>query len=412
MRLTGPGDKNQGFGITSEQSVREFWRAILILAPRRVPARLRFSLQFAWPLALLVSSTLSADLHAQQSQSAPQPPQSPAQPAPGKIAVEVKTVSVLATVRDKHGKIVPNLSKEDFSLTEDGRPQTINYFVRDTDLPLRLGLLVDTSLSQRRVLEQERTASYSFLDHMLRPDKDLDFVIHFDREVELLQDFTNARPKLQAALESLQTPQYEGSNGSNGGGGNGGYGGGRGGGGGHGSHGRGGAGTLLYDAIYLSADELMSRQQGRKAVIILSDGVDHGSKESLTSAIATAQRADTLVYAILFKDEEQHSNFGGFGGMGPYGGGRRGGTYPRQDRPDGKKILEQICKATGGKLFEVSKKEPVDKIYAEIEEELRNQYSIAYTPDKNAGAGYHKIELLTKQKDLIVQAREGYYSSE
>lgn len=331
--------------------------------------------------------------------------------APGRIAVEVKTVGVLATVRDKHGKIVPNLVKEDFSLTEDGRPQTINYFVRETDLPLRLGLLVDTSLSQRRVLEQERAASYSFLDHMLRPDKDLDFVIHFDREVELLQDFTNARPRLQAALQSLQTPQYGSTNGG-GGNGNGGYGGGRGSSGSRGPHGRGGAGTLLYDAIYLSADEMMSKQHGRKALIILSDGVDHGSKESLNTAIETAQRADTVVYSILFKDEEEHSNFSGFGGMGSHGGGRRGGGYPQQERSDGRKILEQLSKATGGRLFEVSKKETVDKIYTEIEEELRNQYSIAYTPDKKTGAGYHKIELVAKQKELIVQARDGYYSTD
>jgi VWFA-related protein len=157
---------------------------------------------------------------------------------------------------------------------------------------------------------------------------------------------------------------------------------------------------------------MMSKQKGRKAVIVLSDGVDHGSKETLASAIATAQRSDTIVYSILFKDdEEQRPNFGGgFGGMGGHGGHRGGG--PQQERPDGKKILEQLSKATGGRLFEVSKKETVDKIYAEIEEELRNQYSIAYTPDKSTGAGYHKIELAAKPKDLIVQARDGYYSTE
>lgn len=380
---------------------------MLFSARRHIDARL--VLRFFRACCLLILCSPSGNLCAQQPQAPPsqQTQSSPqAQPvqAPGKIAVEVKTVTVLATVRDKHGKIIPNLSKEDFSLQEDGRPQAINYFARETDLPLRLGLLVDTSLSQRKVLEQERTASYSFFDHMLRPDKDLDFIIHFDREVELLQDFTNARPKLQAALQSLQTPQYDSSNGggSNGGG--------RGGGGGsRGSRGR-GAGTLLYDAIYLSADEMMSKQHGRKALIILSDGVDHGSKETLTSAIATAQRADTVIYSILFKDDEERSNFGGFGGMGQHG--RRGGGYPQQERPDGKKILEQISKATGGRLFEVSKKDTVDKIYAEIEEELRNQYSIAYTPDKNTGAGYHKIELAAKQKDLIVQARDGYYSAD
>ena len=298
--------------------------------------------------------------------------------------VQVKTVSVLATVRDKHGKIVSNLSKEDFALQEDGRPQTINYFARESDLPLRLGLLVDTSLSQRRVLDSERSASYSFLDHLLREDKDLAFIIHFDREVELLEDFTPSRPKLQAALQSLQTPQADadrsgGSSGggSTGGGGGGGYGGmgggrggnGRGGGGGRGGHHGGGGGTLLYDAVYLASDEMMRKQQGRKALIILTDGVDHGSKESLTTAIATAQRADTVVYSILFKDDE--GNGGGHGGfsMGPYGGGgRRGGGRSQEERPDGKKVLQEICKQTGGRLFEVSKKETVEKIYEQIEE--------------------------------------------
>lgn len=332
--------------------------------------------------------------------------------------MQVKTVSVLATVHDKHGKIVSNLSKDDFVLTEDGRPQNINYFARETDLPLRLGLLVDTSLSQRKVLDQERDASYSFLDHLLREDKDLAFVIHFDKDVELLQDFTPSRPKLQAALQTLHTPQpgsdsAGGSNGGSGGGsgGSSGGGGGYGGGGGRGSHRSGGGGTHLYDAIYLASDELMSKQQGRKALIILSDGVDHGSKESLNEAIATAQRADTIVYSILFKDDEGSGGYPGMmGPRGPYG--RHGGRFPQEERPDGKKILEQISKETGGQLYQVSKKDTVDKIYAQIEEELRNQYSLGYTPDKDAGAGYHRIQLTTKNKDLVVQARDGYYSKE
>src|SRR3984957_13499518 len=184
---------------------------------------------------LLVSA---GSLPAQQTQ----PQQNQQSQSPGKIAVEVKTVSVLATVRDKHGKIVSNLAKEDFVLEEDGRLQTINYFVRESDQPLRLGLLVDTSLSQRRVLEQERSASYSFLDHLLRPEKDLDFVIHFDREVELLEDFTGSRPKLQAALQSLQTPQMDANSGGQSGGG-GGQGGGIGGGGIGGRRGGGGGGS-------------------------------------------------------------------------------------------------------------------------------------------------------------------------
>jgi len=317
-----------------------------------------------------------------------------------KIAVEVKTVSVLATVRDKHGKIVPDLIKDDFLLDEDGRAQTINYFAREKDAPLRLSLLVDTSLSQRRVLDQERSASYAFLDNLLRPDKDVAAVINFDRDVTLLQDFTSSRPKLQAAFQKLETPQMDtqggrGTHQRGAGGGNGG--------------GRRGGGTLLYDAVYLASDELMSQQQGRKALIILSDGVDHGSKETLAQAIETAQRADTVVYSILFSDEEAYSHYGGHG-MGPYGG--HGGRYPppQQERADGKKILQQISKQTGGRLFEVSKKEPVDKIYGDIEEELRNQYSLGYTPEKDLQPGYHKIHLFTHNKDLKVQARDGYYS--
>ncbi len=387
------------------------------------PLLVRWSVTFA---AFLVLTLVPQDFRAQakpseqtpaqpqtQSRGQAQPELKRPQEGQPKIAVEVKTVSVLATVCDKHGKIISNLTKDDFQLDEDGRSQTINYFAHESDLPLRLGLLVDTSLSQRRVLDQERSASYTFLDKLLRQDKDLAFVIHFDREVELLQEFTPSRPKLQAALQALQTPQFD--NGGGGGGGRGGGNGGANGGGGGGGRGRGshGGGTLLYDAIFLAADELMSRQQGRKALIILSDGVDHGSKETMAEAIATAQRADTIIYSILFADEEENSRPGGFGmggRGGGMGGGRGGGRYPPQEqRPEGKKILEQISKETGGRMFKVSKKETVDAIYAQIEEELRNQYSLAYTPDKGNTVGYHKIHLVAKPKDLVVQARDGYY---
>jgi len=335
-----------------------------------------------------------------------------------KIAVDVKTVSVLATVRDKHGKIVPGLTKESFKLEEDGKPQPIDYFSKESDLPLHMGLLVDTSLSQRRVLEQERTASYSFLDNLLRPEKDVAAVINFDFDITLLQDFTSSRPKLQAAFQQLENPRMDTQRGQGGGAAGGpGQGGGSypgGGRGGHGGHG-GGGGTHLYDAVYLAADELMSKQQGRKALVILSDGVDHGSKETLAEAVEAAQRADTVVYSILFADPEGYGHFHG-GGMGPYGGGHggygggHGGGYPPQhSEVDGKKILDQISKLTGGRLFQVSKKDAVEKIYAEIEEELRNQYSLGYTPAKDSAPGYHKILLSTYNKDFKVQARDGYY---
>ena len=336
------------------------------------------------------------------------PPSQSRQQAPpqsqSKISTEVKLVTVYAAVRDKHGKIVPNLNQTDFALQEDARPQTIKYFARESDLPLTLGLLVDTSLSQRRVLDQEKSASYSFFDHILREQKDKAFLIHFDREVELLQDLTASREKLRVGLEGLDTPSFSNISAGSGGGGGSGRG-----------HGHGGGGTLLYDSIYLASNELMKKQQGRKALIILTDGVDHGSKESLNTAIASAQRADTAVYSILFADEDAYGNGGrgGYGGHGGYGGGGRGGggRYPLQDRPDGKKVLERISKETGGQLFEVKKKLPIEQIYAQIEEELRNQYSLAYTPDRPGDdATYHLIHVTVSQKDLIVQAREGYYS--
>jgi len=337
------------------------------------------------------------------------------------MSVDVKVVTLPVTVRDKKGQIVRNLTKDDFVLQEDGRPQVIKYFTQDTNLPLTLGLLVDTSLSQRNVLDQERSASKVFLDQMLTDAKDKAFLIHFDREVELLQDLTSAHDKLEAALQLLNTPQLERSGGgssdpqsSNP----------------QSSPGNGqpqmhrGAGTLLYDAIFLASNELMKKQQGRKALIVLSDGDDRGSKESLQSAIEAAQRADTVVYSILFADKHENSDgFGGPGGMGRHGGGWPGGGFPgggggrgggrsqQEPRVDGKKILDQISRETGGRLFEVSKKQAIDQIYDSIAEELRTQYNLGYTPDKtNTETGYHKISLTAKQKDLVVQTRDGYYA--
>ncbi|HEX9111060.1 MAG TPA: VWA domain-containing protein [Terriglobales bacterium] len=350
--------------------------------------------------------------------------QSPEKPA-ATLSVDVKVVTLPVTVRDKHGQIVRNLTTNDFVLEEDGRPQTIKYFSQEANLPLTLGLLVDTSLSQRNVLDEERNASRSFLDQMLAQEKDKAFIVHFDREVELLQDLTSSRDMLRKALDALQTPQLDrersGDDGQSPPGGQ--------------RRMRRGGGTLLYDAVFLASDELMKKQQGRKALIILSDGVDRGSKKSLESAIEAAQRADTVVYSILFKDTQfergdyERQRRGGGGGGWPGGGGgypgggggwpggggrggRGGGQRPSQEaRPDGKKILERISKETGGRLFEVSKKESVGQIYTSIAEELRTQYSLGYTPNKEESAeGYHRIKLTAKGKDLSVQTRDGYYA--
>ncbi len=332
------------------------------------------------------------------------------------ITHDVKVVNVLATVRDKKGNIVNNLTQNDFKLTQDGQPQTIHYFTRETDLPLTLGLLVDTSMSQRRLIDAERTGSFAFLNEFMRVDKDKAFVIHFDTEVELLQDMTTDHQKLETALDKLDTPRFDNSGGGQQGG--------PGSGGGH----RGG-GTALYDAVFLASDELMQKQQGRKAIILLTDGVDNGSKVSLNRAIESAQRANTLVYSIMYADPDAYGHQfgqmgGGGGGMGrhggwPGGGGGYpggGGGYPpqqRQERPDGKKVLQRMSKETGGRFFEVSKKETINQIYDQIADELRNQYNIGYAPDKAvAGLGYHKIDLTTTNKDLIVQAREGYYAEQ
>jgi VWFA-related protein len=390
-------------------------------------------------LTLLGSLFLALPLFAQKPVS---PATAPASTA-ATISVDARLVNLPVVVRDKKGALVQDLTKADFTLQVDGHPQTIRYFDLDSNLPLTLGLLVDVSASQRKVIDDERTASGAFLDEMLTapPNRapDQAFVIQFARQTELLQDLTPSKPKLQAALKEIDTANPDDSStndpddsSSNG----------------HRTHG----GTTLYDAVFLASDELMSKQKGRKALIILSDGVDRGSKENLTSAIEAAQRADTILYAIYFKGEESGSDNGrsrsgfpgsrggggGFPGGGRYPGGGYpgggggypgggggypggGGGGPGGNRPssggggashvDGKKILERMTQETGGRLFEVSKKETVAKIYDQIAEELRAQYRLGYTPDQaTASDGYHQIDLSVKRKGLIVQTRDGYYT--
>jgi VWFA-related protein len=305
---------------------------------------------------------------------------------------EVKEVLVPVTIRDKHGKIVQTLDPKDFTLVQDGKTQTITSFRRDTNLPLTLGLLVDTSMSMHEQLGAEKSASQKFLDEMLTQAKDQAFVIHFDREVELLQDVTASKDKLYNALGMLESAHTDvDTTRGNGGDGDEGQRGSR-------HHG----GTQLYDAVYLAANEILSKQQGRKAIVILTDGRDRGSKETLSDAVEAAQRADTTVYAIYFKGEEEHRGFGD----------RRGGGMggPRIGYPGGK-ILTDIATKTGGQMFEAKKKDNIDAIYAQIEEELRSQYMLAYKPDA-ASEGYHRITVTAKDKDLKVQAREGFYVGE
>jgi VWFA-related protein len=312
-----------------------------------------------------------------------------------KFSSSVNVVNVLATVRDKQGKIVHDLTQDEFIIQEDGRPQSIRYFSTQSELPLTLGLLLDTSFSQWRILNQELSASHEFFQHVLREDKDKAFLVQFDREVELLQDLTSSRKQLETALNGAGPARTQSNRG----------------------RGRGGLviGTALYDAVFLAADEILRKQEGRKAVVLLSDGGELGSKTSIGSAIESAQRADMLIYSIRFADDSVRApaGRGGFGGPGMGRGGRRGRFFqpPRrgQNPVDGKKILQRLSQETGGGYFEVSKKMPLDKIYDQIEEELRSQYSLGYNPDQSNG-GYHKISVSVKRKNMTVRARDGYYT--
>lgn len=269
---------------------------------------------------------------------------------------DVNVVTLLATVRDKEGRVAKDLRREDFVLLEDGKAQTIRYFSRETDLPLTVGLLVDTSRSQIGVMKAETRASYTFLDRVLDEKKDVAFVASFDTDVRLLQGFTSSRTDLAAALDELSVP--------------------------------GKLATVLYEAVRATSEQQMRRRTGRKAFVLLSDGVSFRDPASIGTAIEYAQRADTIVYSILFAEV---------------------GFRRRPGRKRGRDVMGRLARETGGAFFEVSSQQPIEKTYAEIEETLRNQYSIGYTPSKGAKDGYRRIKLSVKRPNLIVQTRDGYY---
>jgi VWFA-related protein len=367
------------------------------------------------------------------------------------LKVQSREVLLPVTVLDKHNQLVTNLTAKDFTLTEDSRPQVIKSFTTQSNLPFRLGLLADTSRSVYAAIDSERKAAEKFVDLMLPSDPkaapsggssppgpqagvkgDEAFLIHFDREVELLEDFTNSRDKLDHEIDAMTpTSQERNSQGpETSGGNNGGY-------GGRSQQGSmHGGGTQLYDAIYLASDELMKPKDGRKALVVFSDGVDHGSKETLNDAVDAADRASVQVFTIYFKGEEErqtngypggrHGGMGGgypgggYPGGGYPGGGYPGGGYPgggggrggnREPEVDGKKIMQQIASRTGGQYFEAKKKDNLEEIYSLIASVLRQQYLLTYTPDKVDTEGeFHKIVLKTDKSDLTVITREGYYS--
>jgi VWFA-related protein len=330
-----------------------------------------------WSPACLVLTwaLLAGSAMAQQSKT--DPPNSETGDDLQTFSVNVNVVNIFFNVKDKRGALVSSLTKDQFKVSEDGKPQTIKYFAAETNLPLTLGILVDTSVSQERVLSSEKEIGASFLREVLRP-KDLAFLISFDVHVDLLQDLTSSYDLLRGGLSQTQINS---------------------GGGGGSLPGIGGGpfpgsstpkGTLLYDAIYLAAHEKLASEVGRKAMIILTDGADQGSQMELRDAIEAAQKADAMTYVILIADR------GFYGGMG-YSGDN-----------DMKKLTEQC----GGRMIEVGNKpEKLREAFDQIAAELRSQYSIGYTPTNSARDGkFRKVEIATTSRDYKVQARTGYFA--
>jgi VWFA-related protein len=289
------------------------------------------------------------------------------------IRLDVNLVSILASVRGKNNALISNLEKGDFKIYEDGKEQQIKNFTRETDLPLTLGLLVDTSSSQERLIETEQRAASQFFSKVIR-EKDQAFLIQFGAEAELLQDLTNSPRLLQKGLQQLRlsvpvgglhpgpVPTMQNQ-----------------------------AGTILYDAVYLAANDELKREVGRKAIILITDGVDTGSKITRDKAIEAAQKGDVIIYSIFYQDRAQYGGFGG-GGEGE---------------------LRRMSSETGGQVFHVDRNHSLDDIFKELQDEMRSQYAITYQPPSPKRDGtYHKIDIKLANKDYKPQARKGYYAIE
>ena len=297
---------------------------------------------------LLVAGALSA--HAQE----PATPPAPQEPLTT-LTLNTRIVGVSAIVLDKRGQPVSGLTKDDFVLKEDKALQTIRYFSQGSDLPLTLALMVDTSGSQRGYIDDEIQASRAFFPAMLKKPEDRAVLVQFDYDVRRLQVLTNKPDLLNQRLDLLSQPH-------------------------DGIGGRGG--TLLYDAIYASSRALLRNEDGRRAMVLLTDGGDNGSQRSLAEAVGEAQRDDVVVYSIYYGEDTR-----------------------------GKRILKTISDFTGGRVFEVSRKTPLAQIYTDIAEDMRFQYQLGYTPPEAKVGDYHIIELKPVNKQLTVIARKGYYTT-
>jgi len=295
------------------------------------------------------------------------------------IKVNVDLVNVLCSVRNKGNGLVGNLEKSDFKLFEDGKEQEIKYFTRETDLPLTIGMLVDTSKSQENLIEPERRAAYQFFKVVLRK-KDMAFLLQFGAEAELLQDSTGSAQMLQDGLRQLRLSVPLG-----------------------GLHpgpvptAQNQAGTILFDAVYLAATEKLKGEVGRKVMVVITDGDDTGSKTPRDRATEAAQKADTIIYFIDYEDPRYHG--GGFGTIRIGGGG------------SGNADMSRMSSETGGRVFRVDRKHPLPDAFKELQDEMRSQYAIGYKPanDKRDGS-FRKVEIRTADHNLKVQARKGYYA--
>ena len=344
---------------------------------------MRVSRHFAFLLAALPLFTVAAQGQLVPSPDAP--PVSTAPPAPeeeqsmGTLRLNVNLVDLFFTVKTKSGELVPHLTKDDCSVAEDKVPQTLKNFSAETHLPLTLGLLLDTSGSQIDVLPLEQQAGGQFLERVLK-SKDQAFLVSFDVNIDLLQDFTNSPRMLEHAMNKAEINTAGGNGGS-------------------GIPGLGGGtiptpggpkGTLLYDSIYLASNEKMAQQNGRQALIILTDGDDQGSSHKIQEAIAAAQKSNTIVYVILIAEP---SFYGGFG-------------Y------SGYSAAKKISEETGGRLINVGANgKKLEAAFQQIEEELRTEYLASYTPTNAKQDGtFRRISVQCKGDDMKVQVRRGYYA--
>ena len=324
----------------------------------------------------LLSVGTSAWFGSARAQASQPPQQNPPPDDQSVIRVDVDLVNILFSVRTKKGQLIPNLTKEDFELFEDGKRQEIQRFSRETDIPLTLGLLIDISASQENLIDIERSAASSFFASVIRP-KDEAFLISFGKSTDLLQDYTNSPRLLMAGLKDLHAD-------------------------GGGPIMNPGAvpgigkpkGTLLFDAVYLASTEKLRGEVGRKALVLITDGEDQGSYYTVKNAIEQAQKADTIIYSFYYVDPYFYSHYGG-----GFGGGGEGD-------------LKKMSSETGGHVFTVDRKHTLQDVFKELQDELRNQYTLGYTPSNTVRDGsYRKIEIKVKQPDLVVQARKGYYAT-